>query len=425
MPKRSSVALTAKAVENAKTPKTGYTEIFDAAMPGMCLRISSSGAKNYILTTRVNGRQTRITLGRADGLDAIRLSEARVLAEETKENAKSGKPVARIQPRSRAGSAGSGPDGTTFGDIAEEYIKREVPRLARGHETESVIRRQLLPYWKDVPLPELRRRHARKLTDQLVEDRPAAAHKLHETYTRILNWALGFYDSDEIGVDVSPFANLKPPVRITSRGRALSEDEIRTLWQVWDEVGYPFGDLQKLLLLTAQRRAEVAGMRWSEIDMKAKTWTIPAERSKSRREHIVPLSDEALALLSTLPHFAAGDCVFSTTSGEKSVSGYSKGKAATDRKVEKLVKAGQAAAVEPWRWHDLRRTARTGMAEIGIPEIVSERILNHAPRGLVGIYNVFEYQAEKADALQRWANRVREVVTPPPDNVVSLKSEAG
>jgi integrase len=257
----------------------------------------------------------------------------------------------------------------------------------------------------------------------MVETRPAAAYKLHETYCRVLNWALEHYDADEIGIDVSPFASLKPPVQKKPRGRALKEAEIATLWKAWTSIGYPFGDTQKLLLLTAQRRAEVSGMTWSEVDLEAKTWTIPAARSKSRREHIVPLSDTAVEIIEALPRFK-GEHAFTTTAGKKPISGYSKGKAATDRNIAALVKAGKAEPVDAWRWHDLRRTARTGMAEIGVPEIVSERILNHAPRGLIGVYNVFEYRDEKADALQRWANRVRDIVTPPPDNVVDIRREA-
>ena len=418
MPRLSDTALSVKFVENARPPKTAYAEYPDAAMRGMVLRVYASGAKVYILSTRVAGKQTRIKVGDAAGPDAVSLAEARRIAGDAKDRAKAGLP-----PIPQAAPAP--PGAKTFGQIADEYIKREVPRLARGAETESVIRRQLLPTWRNIALPDLRRRNARELTDAMVERKPAAAHKLHETYCRVLNWALSEYDADELGIDVSPFANLAPPVQKKPRGRSLKEPEIRTLWQAWTDIGYPFGDLQKLLLLTAQRRAEVAGMAWSEVDLEAKTWVIPADRSKSRREHIVPLSPGALDILNALPRFKIDDkegvYAFTTTSGETPVSGYSKAKAATDDKVDELVKAGDVKPVAAWRWHDLRRTARTGMAEIGVPEIVSERVLNHAPRGLAGVYNVFEYQKEKSDALERWANRVREIVTPPPANVVRMK----
>lgn len=408
MPRYSGRILTAQAVKTTRPPKDkSFAEYPDAALPGMCLRVYASGTKSFILSTRVAGKLKRRKIGDATGANAITLAEARQIAGDAKDKAKTGQPLARF-----VAPAPVVDDVMTFGTIAEEYIRREVPRLARGKETESLIRKTLLPAWQHMPLTELRKRHARTLTDAIVGRTPAMAHMLHQTYTRVLNWALSFYDDDELGIEVSPFANLKPPVKKTPRNRSLSEPEIRALWKAWEEIGYPFGDLQKLLLLTAQRRGEVAGMSWREVDLAAKVWTIPAERSKSNREHIVPLSREAIHILDTLPRFAGGDYLFSTTGGAKPVSGFSKAKAIVDGKV--------GDAVAPWRVHDLRRTARTGMAEIGVPEIVSEAVLNHARRGLVGVYNTFEYRDEKADALARWSQRVTDIVTPPPANVVSI-----
>lgn len=414
MPRLASKPLTAKTVENARPPKIGYVETFDAAAPGMCLRVTAKGAKTYIVSTRVAGKQKRVTLGHATGPDAITLAEARRLAEEAKDRARAGLPVHRHQrPEPEPGVM-------TFGTIATDYMARETPRLANRDIIENYISGELLPRWRDIPLPALRKRHARELTDGMVETRPAAAHKIHEIYCRVLNWALGHYDDDELGIEVSPFANLRPPVSKVKRDRALRPGEISTLWRAWDAVGYPFGDLQRLLLLTAQRRGEVAGAAWDEFDLGKRAWTIPASRAKSNRAHIVPLSDQAIDVLRAVPRFVDGDFVFTTTGGRRPVSGYSKGKAATDRKVLELVETDGLDPVGDWRWHDMRRTARTGMAELGVPEIVSERVLNHAPRGLVAIYNVFEYRDEKAAALQRWANRVSEIVTPPPRNVVKI-----
>lgn len=416
MPRKSTQVLTVKFVENARPPKNqNFKEHPDAALPGMCLRVYQSGAKSYILSTRVAGKLKRRKIGDATGPHAIPLAEARRLAGDAKDKAKAGHPLARYEA-----PAPPTDNIMTFGQIADEYIKREVPRLARGHEAESMIRKTLLPAWRRVPVTELRKRHARELTDAIVGKTPSAAYRLHETYTRVLNWALSFYDDDDIGIEVSPFANLGPPVKKTPRNRALTKSEIRALWQVWDKSGYPFGPLQQLLLLTAQRRGEVAGMRWAEIDIDQKVWRLSADQTKSDRDHIVPLSDQAVAILKSLPRFKKGDCVFTTTNGKKAVAGFSKAKVLAERYMDELVAAGDIESVAPWRVHDLRRTARTGMAELGVPEIVSERILNHAPRGLVAVYNVFEYRAEKADALQRWANRVQEIVMPPPANVVKL-----
>ncbi len=417
MPRKSATVLTAKMVETAKPPRDrAFDEYPDAALPGFCLRVYRTGGRSYILSTRVAGKLKRRKIADATGSDAIPLAEARRRAADAKDTAKAGKPLPRFEAPTPP------PQGVkTFGEIAEDYIARECARLARGNDVAGTIRRELLPTWRRIPLPELRKRHARELTDALAKDRPAAAHKLHEIYCRVLNWALGHYDDDELGIEVSPFANLKPPVSKTARAHALKPAEIATLWRAWTAIGYPFGDVQKLLLLTAQRRGEVAEMEWGEIDLAARIWTIPAQRSKSRREHIVPLSNAAADILAGLPRFGGGPFAFTTTGGQRPVSGFSKAKSATATEVEKLVKAGDAEPVADWRIHDLRRTARTGMAELGIPEIVCERVLNHAPRGLPGIYNRHEYQAEKADALDRWAQRVNEIVTPPPANVLKMR----
>ncbi len=240
-----------------------------------------------------------------------------------------------------------------------------------------------------------------------------AARRVFETAKRIFNWGL-----DRGDIKASPFAAMKPPVKKVVRDRALKEHEIKALWSVWAEQAYPFGRLQQLLLLLGQRRSEVANMCWSEVDFDKREWTIPAERSKSKREHIVPLPGAAVDILKSLPRFANGDFVFTTTAGRRPVGGFSKVKARTDQML-----ADQDTTIENWRVHDLRRTCRTGMARLGVPEIVSERVLNHLPRGLGKIYNVHEYLDEKRDALARWAQEVANIVEPPPENVVKLSAK--
>ncbi len=152
-------------------------------------------------------------------------------------------------------------------------------------------------------------------------------------------------------------------------------------------------------------------MRWSEIDRDNAVWVIAAYRTKSGRETEVPLLSLALKILDDLPRFTDGDYVFTTTGGRQPVSGFNRMKIRSDK----------LSGVSGWRLHDLRRSARTGLAELGVPEIIAEMILNHAPRGtLTKIYNRHEYATEKRDALERWANRLREITEPLPENVVPL-----
>ncbi len=262
-------------------------------------------------------------------------------------------------------------------------------------------------------MASFRRGDLTELTDRLIVSRkPMAAHRVYGTATRIFNWALNRGD-----IDASPFVAMKPPVKKVARDRALKEHEIKALWPVLTEMAYPFGPLQQLLLLLGQRRSEVAEMRWSEVNPDKREWTIPASRSKSKREHIVPLPDAAIDILEGLPRFTEGDFAFTTTAGRRPVSGFSKAKVLTDQMLR-----DRDTAIENWRVHDLRRTCRTGMARLGVPEIVSERVLNHQSQGLVKNYNVHEYLSEKADALARWAQEVQNITEPPPQNVVELKA---
>ena len=417
MPKKNSRHLTDPGIGKMSKAKKGKRiEKFDAGAPGLCLRITDNGVKSWSVYYRLGSAHKRETIGR---WPEIGVAQARNQARDIKDQAKAG-----IDPKgAREALEAAAEDETpgTFGAIAELYIKREClgrdlangkalpPKLKRGWEVERIIRRELMPHWQHRPLAELRKRDAIKLTEDLVDaGKPAAAHRLHEIIRRIGRWA-----ARRDAIDLNPFADMDPPTNKVIRDRYLKPDEIKAVWQAWDAMGYPFGDVGKVLLTTAQRLNEVAQMKWAEIDRDNALWVIPGERTKSGREMEVPLSSLALEILDTLPRFANDGTafMFTTTSGRRPVSGFSKMKARTD----------DLSDVTNWRLHDLRRTARTGLAEIGVPQIVAEKVLNHAERNLlVRTYDRHEYADEKRDALERWASRLREIIEPPPENVVKL-----
>ena len=417
MPRGNAKHLTDPGIGKMSKAKTGKrVERFDAGAPGLALRITDKGVKSWSVYYRLDGKHRRLTIGT---WPEIGVAEARDQAREVKSQAKAGADPKGTRETLEAAAQDETPG--TFGAIAEIYIKREClgrelangkalsPKLKRGWEVERIIRRELMPHWQHRPLAELRKRDAIKLTEGLVDaGKPAAAHRLHEIIRRIGRWAAR---RDEI--DLNPFADMDPPTDKVIRDRYLKPDEIKAVWQAWDAMSYPFGPLGKMLLTTAQRLNEVAQMNWTEIDRDNALWVIPGERTKSGREMEVPLSSLALEILDTLPRFADDDTafVFTTTSGRRPVSGFSKMKARTD----------DLSDVTNWRLHDLRRTARTGLAEIGIPQIVAEKVLNHAERNLlVRTYDRHEYATEKAAALERWSSRLREILEPPPENVVKL-----
>ena len=419
MPRRNSEFLTEPGIAKmAKAPKGKRLERFDSGADGLALRITDRGTKTWNICYHFSNaegvlKHHRVTLGQ---WPAVGLAQAREEARMVKAEVRSG-----IDPRTRRAGAHAAAKAEaqaearkTFRAIAENYIVLECPGLRRSSETEAIIRRELLPPWSDRHTAGFRRSDLTELTDRLiVTGTPMAAHRVYQTATRIFNWALNRGD-----IEASPFAAMKPPVKKVVRDRALKEHEIKALWSIWGEQAYPFGPLQQLLLLLGQRRSEVAEMSWPEVDFDKREWTIPASRSKSRREHIVPLADAAVDILKNLPRFADGDFVFTTTAGRVPVTGFSRVK---DRIDQMLV--DQDTAIENWRVHDLRRTCRTGLARLGVPEIVSERVLNHQSQGLVKVYNIHEYLDEKRDALARWAQEVQNIVEPPPENVVKLSAK--
>ncbi len=407
MPRKNSKHLTDPGIAKiGRAAKGKRIERFDAAAPGLSLRVTEKGGKSWSVYYRLGGVHKRETIG---PWPEIGVARARDRAREIKKLAKSDvDPKAAREAGEAAAKAGA---LITFGSIAEQYIERECPRLRRGWEVERIIRRELMPAWCNQPIAELRKRDAIQLTDALVDaGKPAASHRLFEIIRRIGRWAAR---RDQI--DFNPFADMDPPAPKVMRDRVLKREEIKAVWIAWDVMGYPFGPLGKLLLTTAQRLSEVAGMGWSEIDRDNKVWLVPAARTKSGRETEVALSSLALEIIDSLPRFTEGDFVFTTRGGRRPVSGFSKMKARTDA----------LSDVTAWRLHDLRRSARTGLAEIGIPEIIAEKVLNHAERNVLArTYNRYEYAAEKRDALERWAMRLREIIEPVPENVVRLKAKA-
>ena len=204
----------------------------------------------------------------------------------------------------------------------------------------------------------------------------------------------------------SPCQGVKAPSKVGSRHRVLSEAELTRIWLAAELFGYPFGRLVQLLLLTAQRRSEVAGMRWSELDLSKAYWHLPPgnedRKHKSSHPHTIPLGSRIIEILASLPRVHE-ELVFPARGKDNPVSGYSKWKQKLDN----------VSGVRAWTLHDLRRTAATQMASLGVPPHVVERILNHTTGTLGGvaeIYNRFAYLPEMADALDLWSRHLDQLI---------------
>lgn len=255
----------------------------------------------------------------------------------------------------------------------------------------------------------------------------AKAHYAFDVLRTFVNWIV---DTGDFGITISPCAGLKAIVLIGQRNirdRVLNDYELAAYWRAAEGFGYPFGAFFKLLALTALRRDEAANAQWSEIDLDAKLWVIPAERMKGKagktKPHAVPLTPDILALLEGLPRFAGGDFVFSTMSGRRPVSGFSKAKARLDTLMRADLET-QGRQFESFTIHDMRRSCRTKFSALPVEETVRELLLAHAQKGLNKVYNLHAYHDEKAHALTLWHAKLRAIVEPKPHNVIRLATGA-
>ena len=220
---------------------------------------------------------------------------------------------------------------------------------------------------------------------------PIAANRARASLSAFFRWAIG-----EGLCDDNPVTGTNKQEESGPRERSLSDTEAATVWLAAPEES-DYGRIIRLLLLTGCRRDEIGSLQWSEIDTKARTITLPKERTKNGREHVVPLSDKALQIIKDIPRRERAH-VFG--SGEGGFSGWSKAKTALDK---------AAKLKEAWRLHDLRRTAATRMGDLGVQPHVIEAILNHVSghkAGVAGVYNRSTYAAEKKAALDLWAGHL-------------------
>ena len=381
--------LTDAFLRTVKTPADGQTEYWDTLTPGFGVRVSYGGRKAFGVLTRINGKLHRFTLG---SYPKMSLSEARDQAERVIKDASKGisskdrevEERRKVQARRR----------NIFQSVAEEFMTDHAKNLRTKDEMQRILNVDVLPSWGDKPIASITRADVKALIREKARTAPIAANRLLGVIGKIFSWAL-----DEEIIDASPAVRIKRPAEENERERSLTDEEIRTLWPVFTALGYPYGHIFKLLLVTGQRRGEVGGMKWGEIDGDA--WLLPGARAKSKQGHQIPLSTLALEILETTPHL--GDHVFMSVRGLHQLKGWAGAKKRADSFVKK--------PIEPWRVHDLRRTMATQMRSLGIDRLVVSKLLNHAESGITKTYDRYSADPEKAAAMERWANRLREIIS--------------
>lgn len=405
-------------------------------VPGLQVRVFPSGARVFQFRYTFAGQPRRMSLGPCDALglklarerhqEAYRLIGRGIDPQEHR--AQQQEAAAREKARREA--------EITVGALVEEFVAEYVRKNHKDPaQAERLLEKEIVAKWRDRKVTELRRRDAVLLIRPVAKRAPAVANDLVAAIKQLFGFA-----ADVGHLETNPMAGLRRVSKETPRERKLSVDEIHQLWHTIDEriTTQPGGTLKKgrpdkrgtkdapkltrplalgikLLLATGQRRGELLGATWSEFDLDdAKVWTIPKERSKNGKEHVVPLSSLALELLGELKKLAGDSIYLFPTAHSKR-----RGSAPMDEKSLTRAVARNQCALEHWTPHDLRRTASSHMHRIGVDPIVVEKVLNHTLPGMLRVYNAHDYANEKRDALDRWATELRSIIAGK-SNVVAL-----
>jgi integrase len=383
--------LTAKAVEAIK-PAANRQEIPDTLLPGLYLIVQPSGARSWAVRYRHGGLTRKHTLGPFPRLD---LKSARDLGAKALRDAAAGTDPAA--EKKRAGQ----PESVEA--VAAQFIEKHCKRNYRPRtlaEAERLLRLYVVGRWGRRPISSITRSDVRDMLDKLIaQGAPVTANRAFSLARKFFNWAV----EHEI-VAMSPCASLRPPTVEATRDRVLTDSELRRVWQAADTMGGPFGALVKLLIATGQRRGEIAGLMWPEIDLDKRLICFPRERVKNNRAHDIPLNAQAISVIREAPRIS--DRFVFALNSDGPINGFSKNKTQLDTLLP--------TDMQPWTLHDIRRTVASGMARLGIALPVIEKVLNHVSgsfAGIVGIYQRHDFAAEKRAALDTWGKHVAAIVS--------------
>jgi len=417
LPRRSQIGFTDAFVRNARAGSDGRrVAIYDGQTAGLELRVTAAGAKTWAFRYReVAGKTVRLVLG---SYPAVRLKEARELALAARREVSVGG-----DPRGDRAAAQFVPTRTTqtFGDIAEMYLAA----AARRNRASTIeldrqrLRTHLLAAFASKPLSAISRQDARAL----VEDIGARGHAVTANRVAALGAKLVKFANDELDIEASnPFLGFRSFHEKTTRARVLRDSELRTIWRALDTPPYsPISESMALCLqlctLTLQRGQEVVGIDANELDLDQRIWVIPDQRTKNRREHVVPLSSDAVRILQRAAALAGHPQIGKTIATRPRPIFRSprtdNGPVTRHALTRGMTRLCDELGVTDARPHDLRRTGATNITSerIGMPRFVVSAVLNHVSEmgGVTRIYDRNEYLADKRRALEAWANLVRNI----------------
>lgn len=407
---------TDKGIQALKPKTSRYIEWKDNG-DGLGIRVSPKDRKTFVYMYRYDGKSRMLTLGEyGTGKSKLTLAKAQkahgaALAAlddgiDPGAEAVTGRQAARTAP--------------TVADLAKEYLDRHAKTKKRSWAgDERILNHDVLPTWKRKKAADIRRRDVLALVESIADrGAPIQANRALACVRKMFNFAL-----ERDILDASPCSGVKAPGKEKRRERVLTPDEIRTVW-IALETGTANGThlrMEKptrlalqLMLITAQRKAEVMEAQWTDLDLEADLWTIPGEKAKNGQSHRVPLSPHALDLLRQAKALAGDSALL--------FPGRREGSPMTpDALTRAVARAQDAIGIPHWTPHDLRRTAATLMSENGSPRLVVGKVLNHVDAGVTAVYDRHSYDNEKRQALEGLGRRIDSLLNGEVGNVTAIR----
>lgn len=395
-----------KTTVDAAQPGEKDVLLWDDRLPGFGCKVTPTGSRVFVYQYRLGGRGSpvrRYTIGKHGVLTTDQARRhAKMLALKVSQGTDPQR--VKVETARIAVDLAFKPYVERFHD---DYLRKEWP--SSHQEAHSLLKRYAVPVLGRKPLPDISRKD---ITSVLagVKEKVATPRLLFAILRKMMRWAVNQGD-----IDRSPMEGMDGPAGAPSRDRVLDDGELTLVWKASEELGYPFGPLVRMLLLTGARREEIAALEWSELDQGSRVWALPPGRSKNGVAARQPLSGLAVAELDFLAKrhgkqegWPRAGFVFSTT-GTSAVSGYSKAKARLDKAIATLARKQDNEPPPAWRLHDLRRTLATGLQRLGVRFEVTEAVLNHvsgAKSGVAGVYQRHDWAQEKATAVQAWSDHI-------------------
>lgn len=392
-------------------PKDKRYELTDGK--GLSIRVKPSGDKAWFFRYQFDGRPRKMLIGDYPG---ITFEEARRRHAEAMLDVQQG-----IDPGKKAKDEKlKRIAAPTFKDLLDEYWKLELSKTPTAKDRKRLVDKDVMPAWKSLKVTDIRRRDAVLLLDKVRERAPITANRLQGVLVRMFNFAC-----ERAILDFSPLTGMRRGEE-SSRSRVLIDDEIKKLWNCLSienneiDIFHLTKLAIKTILLTGQRPGEVVSMRWDQL--KDGVWIIPAEGRKNREENKIPILPMMAEILEQAKKYSYdSDYVFSSPQDLK--------RPLTVGALANSIRRHRTEMKIPEQFtpHDLRRTLRTRLAEIGIDDIVAERVLGHKLQGILAVYNRYDYAVEKRQALDRWETRLRELIehTEPTTNVLNFPARGG